>query len=115
MPYPFKRLRIFFYIGKSKISDTGHDGSDERFGPFDFALLDILCESMELVFVSVFLYEEELVLSLAKWCPARREIEEDGIEGELELILPLLHLHILTSLPIEGIESATRLIVCDDE
>ncbi len=115
MPYPFERFGILIHIRKSKISDTSHDSSDERLRPLDFALLDVLRESMELVFVSVFLYEEELVLSLAKWCPARREIEEDGIEGELELILPLLHLHILTSLPIEGIESSTGLIVCDDE
>ena len=70
---------------------------------------------MELIFISVFLHEEELILPLAKWCPAWREVEEDSVEGELELVLPLLHLHVLTSLPIEGIESSSCLIVRDDE
>ncbi len=115
MSYPIQRFRILAHIGKAKVSDTSHDSSDERFGALDFALLDVLCEFMELVFVSIFLHEEELILPLTKWCPARREIEEDGIEGELELVLPLFHFHILTSLPIEGIESSSRLIVCDDE
>lgn len=70
---------------------------------------------MEFVFVPIFLYEEELVLSLPKRRPAWRKIEEHSIEGELELVLPLLHLHVLTSLSIERIESATRLIVRDDK
>ena len=70
---------------------------------------------MKSIFISVFLYEEELVFLVLEHLPARRELEEDRIEGELESIFPLLDLGVVSSLPIEGIESTTSLIVSDDQ
>ena len=95
--------------------DFRHYGDDEPLRPLDLTLLDILDHSMKPVFIMIFLDEEELIFLALEHLPARRELEEDRIERELETILPLLDLGVVGSLPIERIESSTRLIVSDDE
>jgi hypothetical protein len=70
---------------------------------------------MESVFVVVFFYEKELELATREHTVARRELEQDRIEGELQSIFPLFHPSIVGSFAIEAIESSTRLVVSDDE
>lgn len=70
---------------------------------------------MESLFITIFLDEEEFELFFLVHLPARRYIEEDRIETELETVFPLLQFLIVGSLPVEAVESTSRLIVRDDE
>ncbi len=76
-------------------------GDDEFFCSFDLALLDILSHSMESIFITILLHEEEFILLLLKHPPTRGELEEDRIECELESVFPLLDLLIFCSSSIE--------------
>lgn len=95
--------------------DFGRDRSDERLGALYFALLDIVGHSHEPTGLSVLFDEHEGKFLLLEPRPLRGELEEHGIETELEFVLPLLDLLVSGTGIRKGIESSTGLVIRDDE